>query len=124
MIMGRPAVVDEGSVRVRLLAEQVETRRQLDDLTTERERIVDAARDVATDDEHDPEGATIAYERARTSALVEQARAHLVAVDAALQRLAAGSYGRCVSCGADISPERLDARPAAPTCITCASDAG
>ena len=83
--------------------------------------VVEGSRDVATDDEHDPEGATIAYERARTTALVDQARAHLAEVDAALGRLAEGSYGRCVVCGTAISPERLEARPAATTCIRCAS---
>ncbi|MBC8090429.1 MAG: TraR/DksA C4-type zinc finger protein, partial [Pseudonocardia sp.] len=36
-------------------------------------------------------------------------------------RIAAGTYGRCAPCGAAISPARLDALPAADTCITCAS---
>ena len=97
------------------------TLHHLDALGVELARIVDAARDVATDDEHDPEGATIAYERARTSALVEQAQAHLAAVDAAVLQLDDGSYGRCVSCGGRISAERLEARPVAVTCITCAA---
>jgi RNA polymerase-binding protein DksA len=114
-------VVDEAQVRSRLAAEREDVRRQLEALTTEVGRIVDAARDVATDDEHDPEGSTIAYERARTSALAEQARAHLAAVEAALQQLDEGHYGRCVVCGGEISAERLDARPVATTCITCAS---
>lgn len=108
-------------MRARLVEERAETEQQLQALTTEVGRIVDAARDVATDDEHDPEGATIAYERARTTALVEQARAHLAAVDAALATLEQGSYGRCVACGGEITSERLDARPTASTCITCAS---
>jgi RNA polymerase-binding protein DksA len=96
-------------------------RTTLEDLTTEVERIVDAARDVATDDEHDPEGATIAYERARTTALVDQARAHLAAVEEAFAQLEAGTYGRCVSCGDEIGAERLEALPVATTCFACAS---
>lgn len=39
----------------------------------------------------------------------------------ALDRLADGSYGSCVACGADIAPGRLEARPEAALCITCAS---
>lgn len=115
--------VDEPHVRALLLAERDETRRQLDALTAEIGRFVDAARDVATDDEHDPEGSTIAYERARTAALLEQARAHVAAVEVALERLDEGSYGRCVSCGKEISAERLEARPVSTTCIACASAA-
>ena len=37
----------------------------------------------------------------------------------ALDRLADGSYGICEACGARISEERLDARPAARTCVGC-----
>ena len=114
-------MVDETRVRARLAEERESTRLQLEALTAEVGRIVDAARDVATDDEHDPEGATIAYERARTAALAEQARAHLADLDTALEQLEAGGYGRCVVCGGEISPERLEARPVSTTCITCAS---
>ena len=84
-------------------------------------RIVDAAADVATDDEHDPEGQTIAFERAQVSALLDQARANLVEVDEALLRERAGAYGICEQCGQPIGAARLEARPAARTCIVCAS---
>lgn len=42
-------------------------------------------------------------------------------IDAALQRLADGDYGYCVSCGEDIAPARLKLDPAVPTCIACAA---
>lgn len=42
----------------------------------------------------------------------------------ALDRLAEGSYGTCVACGADIAPGRLEARPEAAMCISCASATG
>ena len=83
--------------------------------------IMDAAASVATDDEHDPEGATIAFERAQVAALLDRARARLTDLDEALARLATGTYGLCEGCGRPIAPERLDARPSARTCITCAS---
>lgn len=75
---------------------------------------------VAVDDEHDPEGATIAFERAQVAALLRDERVLLAATDAALLRLAQGAYGNCSRCGGAISAERLAALPATPTCIACA----
>jgi RNA polymerase-binding transcription factor DksA len=40
-------------------------------------------------------------------------------IDAALGRIDAGTYGRCVSCGAEIPEERLELRPFAGRCVTC-----
>jgi RNA polymerase-binding transcription factor len=81
--------------------------------------IVAAARDAATDDEHDPEGATLAYERQHVAARADAARIDLAEIDAALARLADGSYGICQACGRPISAQRLAARPAARTCVGC-----
>ncbi|MFN3511935.1 MAG: TraR/DksA family transcriptional regulator [Phenylobacterium sp.] len=39
----------------------------------------------------------------------------------ALERLAAGEFGYCQSCGEDIAPERIEADPLAPTCGGCAA---
>jgi RNA polymerase-binding protein DksA len=41
-------------------------------------------------------------------------------VEAALERIEAGTFGSCEECGREISPERLDAVPYAPLCIDCA----
>jgi RNA polymerase-binding protein DksA len=53
--------------------------------------------------------------------LAEHERAELVAVDAALARLADGSYGRCTRCGQAIDRARLEALPVAETCMACAT---
>src|SRR5258708_7495239 len=82
--------------------------------------IVAAAGRANADDEHDPEGATIAFERQHIAALLSQARAQLGRVDAALSRLDDGRYGQCETCGQPIGPERLAARPTATRCIDCA----
>lgn len=82
--------------------------------------VVDATRDANLDDEHDPEGHTIAYERSQIIALVRQAEQHLVQIDEALARVEAGVYGTCVTCGGVIAVARLEARPTARTCIGCA----
>ncbi|MHB1491748.1 MAG: TraR/DksA family transcriptional regulator, partial [Cellulomonas sp.] len=72
-------------------------------------------------DEHDPEGATIAFERSQLDSLVRQAREHLAEIDAAEDRLAQGRYGLCERCGLPIAVSRLEVRPTARTCIACAS---
>jgi DnaK suppressor protein len=46
----------------------------------------------------------------------------LTRIDAALKRMDAGKYGVCVSCGEMIGHKRLDADPATPLCVHCASD--
>jgi len=76
---------------------------------------------AGADDEHDPEGATLAFERQHVVALLGQARQHLALVDAAMVRLAEGSYGGCVICGGPIGADRLAARPVSSACIRCAS---
>ena len=84
-----------------------------------------AAADAAnTDEEHDPEGATIAFERQHVAALIAAAREQLRELSDALVRLDEGRYGSCVRCGKPIGRERLVVRPAASLCIGCASQAG
>ena len=76
-----------------------------------------ASRDSNADDEHDPEGQTIAYERSQLSAVAQQTRDHLAEVEAALGRVAEGTYGICEVCHRPIAAERLEARPTARTCV-------
>jgi len=79
---------------------------------------VNAARqDSNVDDEHDPEGATIAFELSQASALLAQSREGLAQIEAALVRIDAGSYGICQVCGGPIAEGRLEARPWTPYCI-------
>ena len=107
--------------RQALLEERRRTRDRLAELTDDYAGIVEAAADSNADDEHDPEGSTIAFERSQVGALVDQARGHLAEIDAALARVDEGTYGVCEHCGGPIAPARLEARPVARTCIACAS---
>ncbi|MEI7057430.1 TraR/DksA C4-type zinc finger protein [Nocardioides sp. CCNWLW239] len=107
--------------RERLATERRQTLTRLADLTDDFDAVVAASRDTNADDEHDPEGATIAFERSQVQSVVRQVRRHLDEVDAALERLDQGTYGTCESCGRPIGEGRLEARPAARTCITCAA---
>jgi DnaK suppressor protein len=108
-------------VRLALAAERADTIGRIDGLTRDRRAILESAESTSTDDEHDPEGATLAFEREQLAALLDQARAHLAELDVAVERLDAGTYGRCIRCGQLIPAERLTARPASVTCVACAS---
>ncbi|SFN44450.1 transcriptional regulator, TraR/DksA family [Mycetocola miduiensis] len=81
---------------------------------------VRVARDGESDDEHDPEGPTIASEWSRLTGLQEEAARQLTVLDKALARVDDGSFGICARCGKPIGRARLDARPAAELCIDCA----
>ena len=104
-----------------LRAEQARAQQRIAALEREFADIAAAAAAGGTDDEHAPEGATLAFERQHAAALLAAAREQLAAIEAALQRLATGRYGICERCGQPIGAERLAARPAAVTCIRCAA---
>ena len=119
---GAAARVDGmATARELLLAEQRRARERAAALEREFAGLAEAASSAGTDDEHDPEGATLAFERQHAAALLEAAREQLAAIDAALGRLEAGRYGRCERCGQPIGADRLAARPTALTCIRCAA---
>jgi len=40
-------------------------------------------------------------------------------IERALTRIDEGSYGKCESCGKDIPPRRLEARPFSTLCVEC-----
>jgi len=112
---------DPVPVRERLAAEREHALARATALEREFTSYAEAASTAGTDDEHDPEGATLAFERQHAAARLAQAREQVTAVDEALRRLDDGEYGVCERCGQPIAPERLAARPAARTCIGCAS---
>ena len=101
--------------------ERARTEAQIVDLTAEFDGVVASVVDDAPDDEHDAEGATVGYERARVAALLANARRHLEALDRAVARRQAGIYDRCVGCGGSIGVERQAALPATDRCIQCAA---
>lgn len=63
--------------------------------------------------------ATHVFEQQRDLALRERNQEHLAQVNAALARVDAGTYGRCLRCGQVIADERLEALPWAAYCIAC-----
>jgi RNA polymerase-binding transcription factor len=90
------------------------------DLDASLRALFEASKDANADDEHDPEGSTIAYERAQLTAVLAAARRRLGDLDDALTRLGDGTYGVCETCGREIAADRLEVRPFARTCVRCA----
>jgi len=103
--------------RQALETERVRNERLLADVERSMRDVSDARLDANSDDEHDPEGATLAWERGSLGAVRDDARERLRLVDAALARLDAGTYGRCAVGGEPIPQGRLDAVPWAATCV-------
>jgi DnaK suppressor protein len=103
-----------------LAAERADALNRLRGIERELSGIIESA-SAGADDEHDPEGATLAFERQHLAALLSQSRQRLAQIDAAMARLAEGSYGSCATCGRSIGAARLAARPATTACIRCAS---
>lgn len=114
---------DPDPIRSRLNTDRERALQRIADLDREFTSIVTSASEgsAGSDDEHDPEGATLAFERQHTAALLAQAREQLAAIDAALRKIASGTYEICDICGEPIGTERLAARPASLICIRCAT---
>jgi RNA polymerase-binding transcription factor DksA len=114
-------VVDEEALARLLAAEKANAAERIASLAEDLDRLIQSSVGANADDEHDPEGATIAFERAQLAALLAGSRQRLADLDRATARLAAGTYGRCESCGEPISDERLTVRPTTRSCVRCAT---
>lgn len=71
----------------------------------------DSSGDLSTNDNHPADSGTEMYERGKDIALNEQEEFHLDRVNAALEAMDNGSYGKCLTCGEQIPYERLQALP-------------
>jgi RNA polymerase-binding transcription factor DksA len=103
-----------------LAQQRAEVEAAIADLSGNLDAVKAANADANIDDEHDPEGATTAFEREQLAASLDRARAQLEELDAAEQRACTGRYGVCENCGRPISAERLEALPATRWCLDCA----
>ena len=97
-----------------------EARNRVLELRAAREELIASSAGANADDEHDPEGATLAFEREQLTALLLQAETSVRAAEAALAARAAGTYGTCETCGGPIGGERLAALPSTRRCVGCA----
>lgn len=83
--------------------------------------IVADSAERAMDDEHDPDGSTVAWEREQLGTLLAVARQTVADLEEARGRAADGTYGRCEVCGSAIGAERLEALPGTRRCVSCAA---
>ncbi|MGH3251207.1 MAG: TraR/DksA family transcriptional regulator [Trebonia sp.] len=115
-------MANPGPAKTRLAADRNRTLAQITELEREFAAIVTSASEGAAggDDEHDPEGATLAFERQHIAALLMGAREHLAAIDAARRKVDSDKYEICDICSGLIGEERLAARPASLICVRCA----
>lgn len=104
-----------------LRARRAEVDLRLDRLAADERSLLADRADGTADDEHDPEGSTLSGEWSRVDVLRRAADQERAELDAALARVAAGTYGRCEGCGRRIPLERLRVRPMAAHCVTCAA---
>lgn len=112
-----PTTQDLAGFRSRLLARRAELRQQLSNLTAEQRRVPEPLNpdfeEQATQRENDEV----------VDALHEGAQAELRAIEQAIHRLEAGTYGRCTRCGGSIEAKRLQALPHTSRCSRCATTA-
>ena len=108
--------------RKSLLEERATYTRQAKSLRDEAEKLAEDMEpgDVQFDEESG-EGDTVNVERERDLALSAQALAEVVAIDTALGKIDAGTYGVCEKCNEPIPKERLKALPHAALCVRCKS---
>ena len=106
--------------RERLLADLGRSEAELSRLERDHASLIEASESSNADDEHDPEGATIAFEREQLVSIMTRVRRTAGDLRQALRDLEDGSYGTCVGCGQPIDPARLEVRPQAKSCVTCA----
>lgn len=107
-------------LRGHLAGDREQTRLVIERTVGELDAFISARYDAPTDDENDPEGPTLAFERSQASAMLHQSEQHLQDIDAALLRMDQGTYGLCTKCGGEIALGRLQVRPQASLCIRCA----
>jgi DnaK suppressor protein len=96
----------------------VVARQRARDLQDELDGIIAAQSADPPDDEHDVEGASVGFERARVTALLASAEGSLAQLEATVAR---GVASACASCGGPIGDERLEALPATRVCVSCAT---
>ncbi len=116
--MGEPSTRLD-SYRQRLLDERERVVAALDYLHEENAGSLSEESEEATYADNIGETATVTLDREIDYSLEEASNHVLGAIDAALERIDAGTYGVCMTCGKPIGDERLEAIPYATQCIDC-----
>lgn len=108
--------------KAKLLAEQKRLQVLLDHDTVPDEEIPGGHKPKFTEaGSEEGENASEVEEFANELSVTEDLETRLKKVEAALQRIENGTYGKCVVSGEEISEARLRAEPAAESCINHAA---
>ena len=108
-------------IRTRLVADLQGAHDLEEKLRHEIAEGIESRRGSSNDEIDDPEGSNTAFEGAQARAMLDQTVRHTQEISIALARIDEGSYGICSSCGGAIAKGRLEARPSAERCISCAA---
>jgi RNA polymerase-binding transcription factor DksA len=122
-----PLVVSEGtenwsatelkSIRSELAKDLVRLKKELAEVESEMDALIEASGVGAGDDQADAGAKT--FEREHEMSLVYNARDMVLQTERALERIDNKSYGRCEDCGNPIGKARLQVFPRATLCMIC-----
>ncbi len=107
-------------VRAHMIAERRRLQSLVDSLTANFDDIAEAADASPPDDEHDPEGHTIAFERSQLTGRRNEYLQAIEELNAAESRLDDARSALCDDCGQPIPHERRLAVPSTTRCVECA----
>jgi RNA polymerase-binding protein DksA len=112
--------IDTDPFRTVLLEERERVAAAIENLHAETPgSLTDDSGEETAYDNHLGDTATVTYDRELGYTLEENSEHVLAEIEAALERIEAGTYGTCRTCGQPISEERLEAIPYATQCIDC-----
>lgn len=111
--------LETGEFRKLLQEERDRVRAAIDYLHKENPGSIEDETSERTLDNHLAETASVTFDRELDYTLEENSEHVLAAIEAAIDRIDAGAYGRCERCDQPIAEERLRALPYATLCIDC-----
>ena len=122
-----PLIVDEGaenwtatelkSIRSELAKDLIRLKKELAEVESEMDELIEASGVGAGDDQADAGAKT--FEREHEMSLVYNARDMVLQTERALERIDTKTYGRCEDCGNPIGKARLKVFPRATLCMLC-----
>jgi RNA polymerase-binding transcription factor DksA len=122
-----PLIVNEGaenwtatelkSIRSELAKDLIRLKKELAEVESEMDALIEASGVGAGDDQADAGAKT--FEREHEMSLVYNARDMVLQTERALERIDTKTYGRCEDCGNPIGKARLQVFPRATLCMLC-----
>ena len=114
------STIDTNRMQEALEAERARVMAAIENLRTENPGSVEDETGDETYDQHPADAATAMHDRELDYGIAATEAQLLEEIDAALKRIADGTYGICSNCGRPIAQDRLEALPWAQLCIDCA----